>query len=159
MVLFPVDHANVVMNDRSFAIFSVLIGSSSSLVVLLVYFSHSACAYFATSSIIPPYQWSKNRRCSNKLNRYRGSNPYYGSVDDLPAVFNYDTLPASEEKDSFSTLAFCVAQCLAASDAKRATGFDGASTGWTSWIDQDSEFMLRECLDKLCLAPSNSDKS
>jgi hypothetical protein len=147
------------MNGRSFVVFLVLIGSSSSLLVLLVYFSHSACAYFATSSNIPPYQWSRNRRCSNKLNRDRGSRPDYGSADNLSTVLIDHTLPASEEKDAFFTLAFCVTQCLVASDAKRATGFDGASTGWTSWIDQDSEFVLRECLDKLCLTPRTSDQS
>jgi hypothetical protein len=137
------------MNNHSLAVLLMLIGSSSSLLVFLIYFSHGVCAYSATSSTV----------LSGKLNRFRGSYLNYGSVDDLQAVDNNSTLPASEEKDSFSILAFCVTQCLVASDAKRATGFDGASTGWTSWIDQESEFVLRERLDKLCLASSNSDES
>jgi hypothetical protein len=138
------------MNNHSFAVLLMLIGSSSSLLVLLIfYFSQGVCAYSATRSII----------LSDKLNHFRGSYLNYGSVDDLYAVDNNSSLPASEEKDSFSMLAYCVTQCLVASDAKRATGFDGASTGWTSWMDQESEFVLRESLDKLCLAPSNSDES
>jgi len=59
-------------------------------------------------------------------------------------------LPA--ETDAFSSLALAVAQCLLASDAKRDTGLDGASTGWTSWIEQKSESVLRECIDKICVA-------
>ena len=63
---------------------------------------------------------------------------------------SHTTLEA--ETNAFSSLALAVAQCLLASDAKRDTGFDGASTGWTSWIEQKSEAVLRECIDKLCIA-------
>ena len=56
--------------------------------------------------------------------------------------------------DAFTSLAFFVTKCLLASDTKRDTGFDGASTGWTSWIEQQSEFLLRSCLDKICLNTS-----
>ena len=31
------------------------------------------------------------------------------------------------------------------------TGNDGASTGWTSWVDEKSCFRLQKCIDKLGL--------
>jgi hypothetical protein len=30
------------------------------------------------------------------------------------------------------------------------TGNDGASTGWTSWVDENSSFRLQKCFDRLC---------
>eukprot|EP00594_Rhizosolenia_setigera_P000396 CAMPEP_0178948720 /NCGR_PEP_ID=MMETSP0789-20121207/5634_1 /TAXON_ID=3005 /ORGANISM="Rhizosolenia setigera, Strain CCMP 1694" /LENGTH=732 /DNA_ID=CAMNT_0020629127 /DNA_START=198 /DNA_END=2396 /DNA_ORIENTATION=+ len=58
-----------------------------------------------------------------------------------------------EEADAFSTLAFQSLFCLLQSDLKRKGGIDGGSTGWTSWIDQHSEFLLRQCYDKITLLP------
>ena len=44
-----------------------------------------------------------------------------------------------------------LANCLILSDVKRMTGNDGASTGWTSWVDEKSCFRLQKCIDKLVL--------
>lgn len=53
---------------------------------------------------------------------------------------------------AFRTLAGNVAQCLVDSDRKRNTGFDGASTGWTSWIDDAAAVRLQSCFEAIGLA-------
>lgn len=50
---------------------------------------------------------------------------------------------------AWDILAGNVATCLIASDQKRATGMDGGSTGWTSWIEESSSFRLQQCVDRL----------
>ena len=50
---------------------------------------------------------------------------------------------------AWEILAGNVATCLIASDQKRATGMDGGSTGWTSWIEESSSFRLQQCVDRL----------
>lgn len=60
----------------------------------------------------------------------------------------------SEENDGnaiFEILADSIAQCLVLSDIKRHTGNDGASTGWTSWVDEGSSFRLQSCINKIGL--------
>lgn len=51
----------------------------------------------------------------------------------------------------FDVLAGNVARCLIMSELKRASGFDGASTGWTSWVEDSSAHRLQCCMDALCL--------
>ena len=58
---------------------------------------------------------------------------------------------SSEESTIFETLAGTLGQCLILSDVKRMTGNDGASTGWTSWVDEKSSFYLQNCIDKVAL--------
>jgi vesicle-fusing ATPase len=46
-----------------------------------------------------------------------------------------------------SYLTFCIIQ----SDLKRESGRMGASTGWTSWVDEASAYRLQQCIDKMML--------
>ena len=52
----------------------------------------------------------------------------------------------------FDVLAGNVARCLIMSELKRASGFDGASTGWTSWVEDSSAYRLQCCMDALSFA-------
>jgi hypothetical protein len=62
------------------------------------------------------------------------------------------TSPSSTADDGtyYKVLAGNLANCLLCSDIKRMTGNDGASTGWTSWVDEKSCFRLQKCFDRLC---------
>ena len=57
----------------------------------------------------------------------------------------------SSSLSDFQILAGNVGNCLIQSDLKRDSGFDGSSTGWTSWVDEQSAFRLQKCIDKLQL--------
>lgn len=64
---------------------------------------------------------------------------------------------ASDPGDSvLQVLAGNAAICLIESDRKRATGFDGSSTGWTSWIDEASAFLLQSTVNSLCLGSTGT---
>ena len=54
-----------------------------------------------------------------------------------------------EEDSAFDILAGNIGLCLYKSDLKRDDGHDGASTGWTSWVDDATAFRLKNCMDKL----------
>ena len=56
----------------------------------------------------------------------------------------------------FEVIAGNLANCLILSDVKRMTGNDGASTGWTSWVEEKSCFRLQKCIDKLSLVNPKS---
>lgn len=56
-------------------------------------------------------------------------------------------------------LAGNVATCLMASDQKRATGMDGGSTGWTSWIEESSAFRLQQCVNQLVFGVDVTEES
>lgn len=56
---------------------------------------------------------------------------------------------SSSPVSAWDALAGNMGQCLIASDLKRDSGFDGSSTGWTSWVDGASAFRLQNCIDKL----------
>ena len=63
-----------------------------------------------------------------------------------------------EDMSAWEILAGNVATCIIASDMKRATGMDGGSTGWTSWIEESSSFKLQQCVDRLvfgCETPTH----
>ena len=49
-----------------------------------------------------------------------------------------------------------VATCLVASDLKRKSGFDGGSTGWTSWVEESSAYRLQQCIDRLIFCGDNN---
>jgi len=49
-----------------------------------------------------------------------------------------------------------VTECLIQSDRKRNAGNDGASTGWTSWVDEASAGRLQTCIDDLFLSDNLS---
>jgi hypothetical protein len=51
----------------------------------------------------------------------------------------------------WSQLSDRITQCLLESDRKRDDGFDGASTGWTSWVEEKSARALQECFDRMKL--------
>jgi hypothetical protein len=59
---------------------------------------------------------------------------------------------------AFETIAGNIALCLVQSDLKRDNGNDGASTGWTAWIDDASAFRLQSCLDAVKLISSREPK-
>jgi vesicle-fusing ATPase len=58
----------------------------------------------------------------------------------------------SDDMTAFEVLAGNIGLCLIQSDLKRDSGFDGSSTGWTSWVDRKSAFRLEKCIEKLTLA-------
>ncbi|CAB9515427.1 AAA ATPase forming ring-shaped complexes [Seminavis robusta] len=66
---------------------------------------------------------------------------------------NATTEEGDHDDSAFEVLAGNTALCLHKSDLKRDDGFDGASTGWTSWVDDASALRLRSCLDGLELPP------
>ena len=53
---------------------------------------------------------------------------------------------------AWQVLAENIGTCLVKSDLKHAIGNDGASSGWTSWVDQESALQLQSCMDRLCFA-------
>lgn len=59
---------------------------------------------------------------------------------------------AGDDDSAFQVLAGNVARCLVRSDLKRSAGNDGASTGWTAWVDEASAFRLQCCMDAICLS-------
>jgi hypothetical protein len=59
------------------------------------------------------------------------------------------TKTSSSSLPPFQVLAGNMANTLIQSDLKRNSGLDGASAGWTSWIDEKSAFYLQSCIDKL----------
>lgn len=61
---------------------------------------------------------------------------------------NIDVQDQSDHS-AWEVLAGNIALCLIQSDLKRDSGFDGSSTGWTSWVDEASAFRLQKCMDKL----------
>lgn len=58
----------------------------------------------------------------------------------------------NDEDSAVDILAGNIGICLYKSDLKRNDGHDGASTGWTSWVEQASAFRLKNCMDALELA-------
>jgi vesicle-fusing ATPase len=56
----------------------------------------------------------------------------------------------------FPVLAGYIVDCLVKSELKRDSGFDGASTGWTSWVEDSSALRLQACMDKLSLTRIDS---
>ncbi|GAX21615.1 hypothetical protein FisN_29Hh050 [Fistulifera solaris] len=79
------------------------------------------------------------------------------------AAFVGPISPTFSRRTSFQTtvwndLAGNVMHCLFQSDVKRDQGFDGASTGWTNWVDEKSSKALRDCLDSFSLLPTDADE-
>jgi vesicle-fusing ATPase len=68
------------------------------------------------------------------------------------AIATTNTKTIEKDLSAFEILARNVALCLIASDIKRDSGFDGSSTGWTSWVEEASASRLQKCIDKLQLA-------
>ena len=58
---------------------------------------------------------------------------------------------------AFSALSEFVSNCIIQSDIKRIKGLDGASTGWTSWVDDEAAFKLQACIDQLVLSSPRAD--
>ena len=50
---------------------------------------------------------------------------------------------------AWEVLAGTISNCLVQSDLKRDSGFDGSSTGWTSWVEASSAYRLQQCMNKL----------
>jgi vesicle-fusing ATPase len=71
--------------------------------------------------------------------------------------FNGSSVSSSPPLSAWDILAGNMGHCLIASDLKRDSGFDGSSTGWTSWVDSKSAFQLQNCIDKLVFSDSNLD--
>lgn len=95
--------------------------------------------------------------CVALVPQSKRSAPYSSQrYSSAPTLENDDVLiPVHDESDDeniiIEILAGNVARCLALSDAKRNSGKDGASAGWTSWVDEGSAFRLQCCLDKIGL--------
>ena len=72
------------------------------------------------------------------------------AVKDVFSVHDLDS------ESMFDVLAGNVAQCLVMSDMKRKMGNDGASTGWTSWVEEKAAFWLEQTIDRIVVAqPQN----
>jgi predicted secreted acid phosphatase len=56
---------------------------------------------------------------------------------------------------AFQELAEHVLDSLIQSDSKRNTGYDGASTGWTAWVDESSSAQLQNTIDRIQLVVNN----
>lgn len=64
----------------------------------------------------------------------------------VPSVSAFSVKSAS----GFDQIAGCAANTIVCSDQKRdETGFDGASTGWTSWVDEKSATQLQDTVDQI----------
>jgi vesicle-fusing ATPase len=63
---------------------------------------------------------------------------------------------ATVEDTAWDILAGNIGVCLIKSDLKRDSGFDGSSTGWTSWVEASSAFRLQKCMDKLIFVDSTN---
>lgn len=48
---------------------------------------------------------------------------------------------------AWDAIASNITSCLLRSDEKRDSGFDGSSTGWTSWVEESSAKQLQQCID------------
>ena len=75
-----------------------------------------------------------------------------------------EVVDAKDEQDkseeiitAFSALSEFVSNCILQSDLKRIKGLDGASTGWTSWVDDEAAFKLQACIDQMVLSSPNAD--
>mmetsp|Transcript_28752 Transcript_28752/g.43881 ORF Transcript_28752/g.43881 Transcript_28752/m.43881 type:complete len:597 (+) Transcript_28752:104-1894(+) len=55
----------------------------------------------------------------------------------------------ADDSSAWDTLVGNIASCLIQSDLKRDSGFDGSSTGWTSWVEASTAFRLEQCINKL----------
>ena len=74
------------------------------------------------------------------------------TLPDAKALFATQSPNPADESVSMSAwevLAGNIANCLIQSDLKRDSGFDGSSTGWTSWVEESSAFRLQKFMDKL----------
>lgn len=71
------------------------------------------------------------------------------SLSRRPALLSETKKQKDEDDSAWQVLAGNIALCLIKSDLKRDSGFDGSSTGWTSWVEESSAFRLQKCLDKL----------
>jgi len=67
------------------------------------------------------------------------------------AVNTQNDTTTSDGLSFFEVLAGNVVHCLVKSELKRDSGFDGASTGWTSWVEDSSALRLQSCMDKLSI--------
>jgi hypothetical protein len=75
------------------------------------------------------------------------------TLDVLPT----DSVATATAVSAWEVLAGNMAACLIASDMKRDSGFDGSSTGWTSWVEESSAFRLQKCIDKLVFSDMTSE--
>lgn len=62
-----------------------------------------------------------------------------------------DETQVPDDASAFEVLAGNAGLCLVMSDLKRNQCEDGASTGWTGWVDEASAFRLQCCIDALSL--------
>jgi vesicle-fusing ATPase len=100
---------------------------------------------------------SRNIWCSSSSS----SSSLLSTTVDTPAVAPEQEEIAKDNDDlsAFETIAGNIALCLVQSDLKRDDGRDGASTGWTAWIDEASAFGLQKCLDAVGLISTQSAKA
>ena len=67
-------------------------------------------------------------------------------LSEAPAAY---ATHSDDRLSAWEVLAGNIANCLVQSDLKRDSGFDGSSTGWTSWVEASSAFRLQQCMNKL----------
>jgi hypothetical protein len=94
--------------------------------------------------------------------------PFFAAVSEtvptslLTQDINRTSYTRNKKEDvttAWDILADNMAACLIASDLKRDSGFDGSSTGWTSWVEESSAFRLQKCIDNLVFCDSSKTTS
>ena len=93
--------------------------------------------------------------------RALAESPEATPAEPLEAISSTDDgTDAENEGDgitAFSALSEFVSNCILQSDIKRIKGLDGASTGWTSWVDDEAAFKLQALIDQLVLSSPRAD--
>jgi vesicle-fusing ATPase len=97
----------------------------------------------------PPYTTSSSRSLSalSDSGGISSTLPTHQQTNDVARKSN--DLTEYDDMTAWDILAGNMARCLISSDLKRDSGFDGSSTGWTSWVEESSAFRLQKCIDKL----------
>jgi hypothetical protein len=94
-------------------------------------------------------------------NRHNFASPlHYSARNQCRHILALSRLFASPPVSSMSeSVAEAIATCLKQSDLKRDSGFDGSSTGWTSWVHEPSVVALQETMDQITWSISSSADS
>lgn len=93
------------------------------------------------------------------VNRRKWNWRIASSVSDVETDVNADVNVNVEPEDGWEILSGNVCDCLIKSDLKRLGGGDGGgSTGWTSWVDNESALRLQSCMNLLQLKTFQEDE-
>ena len=141
------------MTNRDYCVSFLLI------LILQVVHLHSF-VFKRAPSFQHPNHLSHNIWCSLRTTSSSSSSLLSATVDDPTITLDHKEIANDDDAlSAFETIAGNIALCLVQSDLKRDEGRDGASTGWTAWIDEASAFGLQKCLDAVGLISTKSAKA